>query len=118
MLTWSRRLWIWPISNVESLKGCCFTPTRDRNMEVATFASVCGGTVSDRCMSRRGNCYDNSPMERVFRSLKTEWIPSVGYMSVQQAQRDISHYLMHRYNWIRPHTFNGGLAPAQAEKKT
>ena len=66
MLTWSRRLWIWPISNVESLKGCCFTPTRDRNMEVATFASVCGGTVSDRCMSRRGNCYDNSPMERVF----------------------------------------------------
>ncbi|QVQ76632.1 IS3 family transposase [Pseudomonas lundensis] len=68
-------------------------------------------------MSRRGNCYDNSPMERVFRSLKTEWIPSVGYMSVQQAQRDISHYLMHRYNWIRPHTFNGGLTPAQAEKK-
>ena len=38
-------------------------------------------------------------------------------MSVQQAQRDISHYLMHRYNWIRPHTLNGGLAPAQAEKK-
>ena len=68
-------------------------------------------------MSRRGNCYDNSPMERVFRSLKTEWIPSVGYMSVQQAQRDISHYLMHRYNWIRPHQFNGGLTPAQAEKK-
>ena len=68
-------------------------------------------------MSRRGNCYDNSPMERVFRSLKTEWIPSVGYLWVQQAQRDISHYLMHRYNWIRPHTLNGGLAPAQAEKK-
>ena len=38
-------------------------------------------------------------------------------MSVQQAQRGISHYLMHRYNWIRPHQFNGGLTPAQAEKK-
>ncbi|MFH7519233.1 IS3 family transposase, partial [Pseudomonas syringae pv. tagetis] len=48
-------------------------------------------------MSRRGNCYDNSPMERVFRSLITEWIPAVGYMSAQEAQRDISHYLMHRY---------------------
>ena len=24
-------------------------------------------------MSRRGNCWDNAPMERVFRSLKTEW---------------------------------------------
>lgn len=69
-------------------------------------------------MSRRGNCYDNSPMERVFQSLKTDWIPSVGYISVQQTQRDISHYLMHCYNWIRPHQLNGGLAPAQAEKKT
>jgi putative transposase len=67
-------------------------------------------------MSRRGNCYDNSPMERVFRSLKTEWIPAVGYMTAQEAQRDISHYLMHRYNWVRPHQFNDGLAPAQYEK--
>lgn len=68
-------------------------------------------------MSRRGNCWDNAPMERVFRSLKTEWIPAVGYMTAQEAHRDISHYLMHRYNWIRPHQFNNGLAPAQAEKK-
>jgi len=68
-------------------------------------------------MSRRGNCYDNSPMERVFRSLKTEWIPTVGYMRAQEAHRDISHYLMHRYNWIWPHQFNDGLAPAQAEEK-
>lgn len=30
-------------------------------------------------MSRRGNCWDNAPMERVFRSLKTEWIPVLGY---------------------------------------
>ncbi|RKF98321.1 hypothetical protein CKA44_29295, partial [Pseudomonas aeruginosa] len=29
----------------------------------------------------------------------------------------ISHYLMHRYNWIRPHQFNDGLAPAVAEEK-
>ncbi|KPY57659.1 hypothetical protein ALO46_05032 [Pseudomonas syringae pv. solidagae] len=37
-------------------------------------------------------------MKRVFRSLKTKWIPTVGYMTAQEAQRDISHYLMHRYN--------------------
>ncbi|MGY2293595.1 hypothetical protein ACW9H6_28055, partial [Pseudomonas sp. SDO528_S397] len=46
-----------------------------------------------------------------------EWIPTVGYMTTREAHRDISHYLMHRYNWIRPHQFNAGLAPAQAEKK-
>lgn len=68
-------------------------------------------------MSRRGNCWDNAPMERLFRSLKTEWIPSTGYMTAREAQRDISHYLMHRYNWLRPHQANAGLPPAVAEKK-
>lgn len=68
-------------------------------------------------MSRRGNCWDNAPMERLFRSLKTEWVPSVGYRSAHDAQRDISHYLMHRYNWQRPHQFNGGIPPAVAEEK-
>ncbi|WP_260602023.1 IS3 family transposase, partial [Pseudomonas aeruginosa] len=43
-------------------------------------------------MSRRGNCWDNSPMERLFRSLKSEWVPSTGYLTAQEAQRDISHY--------------------------
>ncbi|MER0958770.1 IS3-like element IS222 family transposase, partial [Pseudomonas aeruginosa] len=68
-------------------------------------------------MSRQGNCWDNSPMERLFRSLKSEWVPSTGYLTAQEAQRDISHYLMHRYNWIRPHQFNDGLPPAVAEEK-
>ncbi|MHB0763542.1 IS3 family transposase [Stutzerimonas sp. NM35] len=68
-------------------------------------------------MSRRGNCWDNSPMERLFRSLKSEWIPQTGYLTAQEAQRDISHYLMHRYNWVRPHQFNDGLPPAVAEEK-
>jgi putative transposase len=26
-------------------------------------------------LSQRGNCWDNSPMERFFRSLKTKWVP-------------------------------------------
>ncbi len=68
-------------------------------------------------MSRRGNCWDNAPMERVFRSLKSEWIPTTGYLTEQQAQRDISLYLMGYYNWIRPHHFNDGLDPAKAEEK-
>ncbi|WP_025128596.1 integrase core domain-containing protein, partial [Pseudomonas sp. PH1b] len=68
-------------------------------------------------MSRRGNCYDNAPMERLFRSLKTEWIPTAGYMSASLAQQDIGRFLMQRYNWQRPHQFNSGLAPAVAEGK-
>ncbi|RJE77053.1 transposase [Pseudoalteromonas sp. MSK9-3] len=68
-------------------------------------------------MSRRGNCWDNSPMERVFRSLKTEWVPSTGYNSFKEAEQDISFYLMNYYNWSRPHSHNDMKAPAVAEEK-
>lgn len=68
-------------------------------------------------MSRRGNCWDNAPMERVFRSLKSEWIPTTGYMTQNEARRDISFYLMNYYNLRRPHQFNNGVPPAQAENQ-
>ncbi len=68
-------------------------------------------------MSRRGNCWDNAPMERLFRSLKSEWVPANGYASIREAKRDISHYLMDHYNWQRPHQYNDGLPPAKAENR-
>ncbi|WP_279496574.1 IS3 family transposase [Aeromonas veronii] len=68
-------------------------------------------------MSRRGNCWDNAPMERLFRSLKSEWLPAMGYMSLREAKRDISYYLMDYYNWRRPHNHNDGMPPAKAEAR-
>ena len=49
-------------------------------------------------MSRGGTCHDNASMERLFRSLKSEWIPTVGYMSAALAQQDIGRFLMERYS--------------------
>jgi len=43
-------------------------------------------------MSRRGNCCDNLPMERLFRSLKTEWVPTLGYVDTAAAKQDIDQY--------------------------
>ena len=58
-----------------------------------------------------------APMERLFRSLKTEWLPTTGYMNLREAKRDISYYLMDYYNWRRPHQHNDGIAPAKAEDR-
>ncbi|WP_417535484.1 IS3 family transposase, partial [Methylophaga sp.] len=44
-------------------------------------------------MSRRGNCWDNAPMERLFRSFKAEWLPRLGYSNLSEAMRDVSYYL-------------------------
>nr|WP_321460891.1 IS3 family transposase [uncultured Vibrio sp.] len=68
-------------------------------------------------MSRRGNCWDNAPMERLFRSLKTEWVPATGYLTQTQAKKDISYYLMDYYNRQRPHQANDGLSPVNAENR-
>lgn len=67
-------------------------------------------------MSRRGNRNDNAPMERLFRSLKTDWIPMMGYMSAALAKQDIGRDLMQQYNWRRLHQFNRGSTPAVAEE--
>ncbi|MEQ3634448.1 IS3 family transposase [Thalassolituus sp.] len=68
-------------------------------------------------MSRRGNCWDNAPMERFFRSFKTEWMPSTGYQSFAEARSEVSRYITDYYSRYRPHTFNGGLTPAEAEAR-
>ncbi|EEV7095471.1 IS3-like element ISEc31 family transposase, partial [Escherichia coli] len=60
-------------------------------------------------VSRRGNCWDNSPMERFFRSLKTEWVPTDGYTGKDVARQQISSYILNYYNSVRPHHYNGGL---------
>ena len=66
-------------------------------------------------MSRRGNCWDNAPMERFFRSLKTEWMPEHGYASQGQAEADVLRYLTGYYNHQRPHSYNGYKTPVDAE---
>jgi len=55
-------------------------------------------------------------MERVFRSLKSERMPSTGYHSMNEAKLDVGFYLINYYNWERPHQFNNGLLPAKAEE--
>jgi len=66
-------------------------------------------------MSRRGNCWDNAPMERFFRSYKTEWMPSDRYTSYRDAEQDIAAYIKY-YNFQRGHSYNNYLSPAAAEK--
>ena len=39
-------------------------------------------------MSRQGNCWDNAPMERWFRSFKYEWMQESDYITLGQAMDD------------------------------
>ncbi len=71
----------------------------------------------NQSVSRRGNCWDNSPMERFFRSLKTEWVPMNGYAGKDEARQQINDYILNYYNSVRPHHYNGGLTPEESENR-
>jgi len=67
-------------------------------------------------LSRRGNCWDNAPTERFFRSLKTEWVPETGYPCFASAKQSITDYMIGYYSALRPHKYNDGLPPDVAEQ--
>jgi putative transposase len=58
-------------------QGCCSTRISGGQYGSRKFRQRLWRYRIQQSMSRRGNCWDKSPMERLFRSLKTEWVPSV-----------------------------------------
>lgn len=63
-------------------------------------------------MSRRGNCYDNAPMESFWGTLKTELIHQRRYSTRQCAQQEITEYIEIFYNRQRRHSRLRYLSPA------
>lgn len=68
-------------------------------------------------MSRRGNCYDNAPMESFWGTLKNELVYHCTYETRQQAIRDITEYIEIFYNRQRVQKRLGYLSPAAYENK-
>lgn len=69
-------------------------------------------------MSRKGNCWDNAPMESFFGTLKTELIRQDDYPNRDAARRDLFAYIEGYYNRQRRHSAIGYITPEQAEAKS
>lgn len=63
-------------------------------------------------MSRKGNCWDNAPMESCWGSLKTELVHHRRFVTREQAKREITEYIEIFYNRIRKQARLGHLSPA------
>lgn len=88
-------------------QGCQYTSHKFRD-ELAALEM-------EQSMSRKGECWDNSPMERFFGSLKSEWVPQEGYATEAEARADVMSYLMY-YNRTRLHSYNGYQSPIAMEE--
>jgi len=68
-------------------------------------------------MSRKGNCWDNAPVESFFATLKRELIHDRRYQTREQAQSEIFEFIEVWYNRKRRHSSLGYLSPAEYEEK-
>lgn len=67
-------------------------------------------------MSRRGNCYDNAPMESFFHTLKVECLHRMRFKTRAEAKLAIAKYIESFYNCRRMHSSIGYQTPQQAMK--
>lgn len=68
-------------------------------------------------MSRRGNCYDNAPIESFWGAMKNELVHHRRYSTREEAMREITEYIEIFYNRQRRQKRLGYLFPAAYEQK-
>ena len=69
----------------------------------------------EQSMSRKGNCWDNSPTERFFRSLKYEQLNYEKFRTKEEAKLSIVDYLAF-YNGKRTHSKLGYQSALEFER--
>jgi transposase InsO family protein len=67
-------------------------------------------------MSRRGDCWDNAPMESFFASLKKELVHQENYRSRAEARASVFEYIEVFYNRVRRHSALGYQSPVEYEQ--
>jgi putative transposase len=67
-------------------------------------------------MSRKGNCWDNAPMESFFATLKKELVHQVRYTTREEARQSLFEYIEVFYNRERRHSALGYQSPTRFEE--
>lgn len=82
------------------------------------FINFCEENNILQSMSRAGNPYDNSPMERFYNTFKSELIKQYTFETDEELNEAVNDYVFDWYNHRRPHSYNGGLTPFEARHRT
>lgn len=90
----------------------------DRGVQYAAaeYRAVLAARGIALSMSRKGNCYDNAPMESANGTLKTERVYAEQYHTRASAKRDLIDYVGY-YNTERRHSSLGYVSPTEFEQR-
>lgn len=67
-------------------------------------------------MNRKGNCWDNAPMESFYARLKVELVYAQRFDNVDELRTSLFNYIEVFYNRKRRHSANNGLSPVDYEE--
>ena len=68
-------------------------------------------------MSAKGNCFDNSMVETVFKTIKSEMLWRTAFLTRQEAQKALGLYIEGFYNPTRRHSALGYQSPIAFERQ-
>jgi putative transposase len=90
----------------------------DRGSQYASehYQRLLAGRGITCSMSRRANCWDNSPMESFFASLKKELVHGESFATRAEARASLFEYIEVFYNRIRLHSSLGYKSPVEYER--
>ena len=110
------------IDALDQAVGCHHPPKgvilhSDRGVQYAAkkYRNVIKGYGFKQSMSRKGDCWDNAPMESFFGTLKTELVYHERYKARDQARVSIFDYVEAFYNRVR---LQKHLSPEDYEKQS
>lgn len=91
----------------------------DRGSQYASgdYQALLAGASIACSMSRKGDCWDNAPVESFFATLKVERIYHRRYKTREEARADLFQYVEVWYNRKRRHSSLGYLSPADYEEQ-
>lgn len=95
--------------------GVIFHSDRGSQYASADFQSLLAQCGMRSSMSRKGDCWDNAPVESFFGTLKRELIFHRKYLTRFQARQSIFAYIERFYNRRRLHSTLGYKSPADYE---
>ena len=96
--------------------GAIFHSDRGSQYCSQSFQAALAGWGIRSPMSRKGNCWDNSPIESFWGRLKTACVHGQRFATREHARQAIMNWMAF-YNYRRLHSSLGYLSPMQYEKR-
>ena len=96
--------------------GCILHSDRGSTYSSNEYQELISSSDMLSSMSRKGDCWDNAPMESFWGKMKLEFVDRT-YDTLDEARSAVYEYVWSFYTNLRPHAANGYLTPAEYYKQ-